>query len=229
MSAPPILAPRDAYRLWAASWESDPSAIVSVESRHLSPWLSGLQGKRVLDVSCGTGRWLEYAAQRGAEIVGLDLCVEMLQRASGKEGLASRLAVADAAHLPVADACADIVLCTLSLGHVREAAAVIAEMGRTARRGGTVIATDFHPEAFRSGWKRTFRSGGQTFEVENHYHSLESLLDAARGCGLALDECIEPCFGEPERPIYVNAGKPALFDQVQGIPAVLLIRWRKQS
>jgi malonyl-CoA O-methyltransferase len=229
VSAPPILAPRDAYRLWAASWESDPSAIVSVESRYLSPWLSGLRGKRVLDVSCGTGRWLEYAGRQGAGIVGLDLCVEMLQRATGKDGLESRLAVADAAHLPVADACADVVLCTLSLGHVRDAAAVIAEMARAGRTGGTVIVTDFHPEAFRRGWKRTFHSGGLTFEVENHYHSLESLLDAARCSGLALEEIAEPCFGEAERPIYVNAGKPELFDQVQGIPAVLLVRWRKQS
>ena len=93
--------------------------------------------------------------------------------------------------------------------------------------GATVIVTDFHPEVFRRGWKRTFRSGGQTFEVENHYHSLESLLDAARGCGLELEEVVEPCFGEPERPIFVNAGKPALFGEVQGIPAVLLARWRR--
>ena len=228
MSAPPILAPLDAYRLWAAAWDTDPSAIVALESRYLSPWLGDLRGRRVLDISCGTGRWLEYAARQGAEIAGLDLCAEMLARAARKAGLASRLAVADAAHLPVRDACAEVVLCTLSLGHVRDAASVVAQMARAARRGGTVIVTDFHPEAFRRGWKRTFRSEGRTFEVENHYHALQPLLDAARGCGLLLEETVEPGFGEPERAIFVNAGKPALFDEVQGIPAVLLARWRKQ-
>ncbi len=229
MSAPPILAPLDAYRLWAATWESDPSAIVALESRYLTPWLADLRGRRVLDVSCGTGRWLEYAVHAGAEIVGLDFCSEMLARAAAKQKLARKLAVADAARLPVADACADVVLCTLSLGHVRDAAAVISEMARTARIGGTVIVTDFHPEAFRRGWKRTFRSGGQTFEVENHYHRIESLLAAASGCGLTPAAVEEPCFGEPERPIFVNAGKPALFDEVLGIPAVVLVRWRKQA
>ena len=228
MSAPPILAPLEAYRLWAATWESDPSAIVALESRYLTPWLIDLRGRRVLDVSCGTGRYLEHSVHQGADVVGFDFCAEMLAHAASKEGLASRLAVADAARLPVSDTSSDVVLCTLSLGHVHDAAAVIAEMARAARMGGNVIVTDFHPEAFRRGWKRTFRSGGRTFEVENHYHSLESLLEAARACGLVLEETVEPCFGEPERPIFVNAGKPALFDEVHGIPAVLLVRWRKQ-
>jgi malonyl-CoA O-methyltransferase len=229
VSAHPILAPLDAYRLWAAGWDSDPSAIVALESRHLAPWLADLRGRRVLDISCGTGRWLEYAERQGAEIVGLDFCVEMLARAAGKSGLTSRLAVADAARLPVPDACADVLLCTLSLGHVRDAGAVMAEMARAARPGGVVIVTDFHPEAFRRGWKRTFRSGGQTYEIENFYHSLESLLDAASRSGLALEEATEPCFEDPERHMFVSAGKPALFDEVRGIPAVLLVRWRKQS
>jgi ubiquinone/menaquinone biosynthesis C-methylase UbiE len=229
VTAHPILAPLDAYRLWAEGWDNDPSAIVALESRYLTPWLADLSGRRVLDISCGTGRWLEYASRQGADIVGLDFCHEMLARAAGKAGLASKLAVADAARLPVPHACADLVLCTLSLGHVRDAAAVIAEMGRAARVGGTVIVTDFHPEAFRRGWKRTFKSAGQTYEVENFYHSLESLVDRASCCGLALEEAIEPCFGEPERHIFVEAGKPSLFDEVRGIPAVLLVRWRKLS
>jgi ubiquinone/menaquinone biosynthesis C-methylase UbiE len=227
VSAPPILAPLDAYRLWAASWESDPSAIVALESRYLVPWLTNLRGRRVLDVSCGTGRWLEHAAREGAEIVGLDFCDEMLARAASKKELASRLAVSDAAQLPVRDECADVVLCTLSLGHMRNVRTPIAEMARTVRTGGTVIVTDFHPEAFRRGWKRTFRTGGQTYEVRNHYHSIESITDAARGSGLVLEELSEPCFSEPERPIFVNAGKPELFEQVRNIPAVLLARWHK--
>jgi hypothetical protein len=115
----------------------------------------------------------------------------------------------------------------LSLGHVRDAGPVIGEMARAARSGATVIITDFHPEAFRRGWKRTFRNGGKTFEVENHYHSIESLAAEARSCGLELEEMAEPCFGEPEREIFMNAGKPGLFEEVQGIPAVLLARWRK--
>jgi len=229
VSAHPILAPRDAYRLWAAAWDSDPSAIVSVESRHLAPWLAEVGGRRLLDISCGTGRWLEPAAGLGARAIGLDLSPEMLLRARTKPGLAARLAVADAAMLPVRDACADVVLCTLSLGHVRDAAAVIREMARALAPGGLAIVSDFHPEAFRRGWKRTFRAGGATYEIENHYHPTDSLLGAASACGLALEKSCEPCFGEPERPIFTAARKPELFDEVRGIPAVWLARWRKPA
>jgi malonyl-CoA O-methyltransferase len=227
VSTHPILAPRDAYRLWAQTWESDPSPIVSLEARVLAPWLAGLAGRRVLDVSCGTGRWMEFASRAGARVVGVDLSAEMLAEAARKPGLASRLALADAARLPVANAWADIVLCTLSAGHMPDAAAAMAEMARAARPGGAVIVTDFHPEAFRRGWKRTFRSGGRVYEVENHYHPLESLVNAGSRCGLAIEEVREPCFGEPERGIYRDAGRPDLFEKVRGIPAVLLARWRK--
>jgi malonyl-CoA O-methyltransferase len=229
MSAHPVLAPNEAYRLWAADWDNHPSAIVAVEARCLAPWLADVRGKWVLDISCGTGRWLEYAARGRATVIGLDLCLEMLSRAAVKPGLGGRLALSDASHLPVPDGCADIALCTLSLGHMREAAAVLAEMGRAARAGGTVIVSDFHPEAFRLGWKRTFRSGGQTYEIENHYHSPDSVMAAAGRAGLVIEETAEPCFGEPERRIYLAAGKPELFEVVRGVPAVWMARWRKAA
>lgn len=223
MSAYPVLKPLEAYRLWAADWDSDPSAIVALECRYLAPWLAELRGRRVLDVSCGTGRWMEVAARSGAEVVGMDFCAEMLARAAEKPAAGGRVAVADAARLPVPDGWADVALCTLSLGHMSDPAAVMAEMARTVAAGGSVIVSDFHPEAFRRGWKRTFRNAGRVYEIENHYYSVESLT--ARG--LVLEETLEPCFGEPERPIFVGAGKPGLFEEVRGIPAVLIARWRK--
>ena len=36
------LEPLPAYRLWAETWESDPSAIVALESRWAAPWLVDL-------------------------------------------------------------------------------------------------------------------------------------------------------------------------------------------
>jgi len=227
VSAHPILAPLDAYQRWASAWDSDPSAIVALESRTLAPWLANLRGRRIVDISCGTGRWLEFAAGAGAEIIGLDFCAQMLERAQQKPGLRARLAIADAAHLPISAACADVVLCTLSLGHMPDATPVIAEMARVTRPGGRVMISDFHPEASRRGWKRTFRSGGQVYEIRNHYHSPPALLHAASRAALTLEETAEPPFGEPERPIFINAGKPGLFEEVAGIPAVWIARWRK--
>jgi ubiquinone/menaquinone biosynthesis C-methylase UbiE len=56
----------------------------------------------VLDVACGTGRWLEELWQRGAaSAVGLDVSTEMLRQARGKAALASRVVQADAMDMPL--------------------------------------------------------------------------------------------------------------------------------
>src|SRR5262249_25490736 len=154
----PVLAPLDAYRLWSETWETDPGAIVALESRWLAPWLEGLAGRRFVDVSCGAGRWSAHAKAQKAIVFGVDLCAEMLRLAQRKDGLAGRLAVADTRWLPLADGCADLVLCALSLGHISPIEAALAELARIVRPGGRVIVTDFHPGALAHGWKRTFRS-----------------------------------------------------------------------
>src|SRR6266851_4745580 len=105
------LSPLESYRRWSQTWESDPSAIVALESRWLSPWLTGLEGQVFLDLSCGVGRWLVRAQTQGATVFGTDLCPEMLIEARKKSSLAGRLALADTRSLPFADACADVALC----------------------------------------------------------------------------------------------------------------------
>ena len=54
------------------------------------------------------------------------------------------------------------------------------------------------------------------------------MLEFARVCGLDADAVLEPGFGEPERRIFVDAGRESLFEQVYGVPAVLVVRWRKR-
>lgn len=224
---PVTLSPRDAYRLWAPAWESDPSAVVALESRFLTPWLTGLSGKVLVDLSCGTGRWLTFAQSRGAEVLGFDLCHEMLVEARKKDGLSGKLALADTRRLPLPDRCADVVLCALALGHMAPLESAIVELARLVRPGGTLLMSDFHPDAIERGWKRTFRSGGQSYEIETSRYTTESLIECATGGGLILEEMIEPGFGEPERPIFERAGKRELFEQVRDIPAVLVARWTR--
>jgi ubiquinone/menaquinone biosynthesis C-methylase UbiE len=224
---PVRLSPTDGYRLWAQTWESDPSAIVALESRWLSPWLGDLRGKVMADLSCGVGRWLAHAKSQGAIVFGTDLCPEMLIEAAKKPGLAGGLALADTRHLPLTDGCADVVLCALSLGHMAPIESAMAELVRIVAAGGSLIVSDFHPEAGQRGWKRTFRNNGQLYEIETYPYSKEQLIRCALRGGLVLQELREPCFDEPEREIFRRAGKDELFDQVRGFPAVLLARWTR--
>src|SRR5215469_3001275 len=224
---PVRLPPLASYRLWSQTWERDPSAIISLESRWLYPWLDGLQGKLFLDLSCGAGRWLAHAQAQGATVFGADLCWEMLLEARKKSRLAGRLTLADTRRLPFPDACADVTLCALSLGHMTPIEPAVRELARLVRPGGSLIVSDFHPGALQHGWKRTFHNHGELYEVETHPYTTDQLLECAASGGLALQQLQEPCFDEPEREIFRAAGKPDLFEQVRNIPAVLLARWKR--
>jgi len=222
-----LVSPLEGYRMWSRTWESDPSAIVALESRSLAPWLRDLQGKIVVDVSCGVGRWLAHVKAQGATALGMDLCREMLEEAKKKPGAAGNLAQADTRHLPFRHGGADLALCALSIGHISPVESTVSELARIVGPGKALIVSDFHPDGIRRGWKRTFRSNGQTYEIETHPYTKEFLLECAAQCGLVLEEIAEPCFGAPEKEIFERAGKSELFEQVCHFPAVLLARWTR--
>ena len=211
---------REGYELWAATWDATPSPIVAVEQRALLPWISGTCARRAIDVGCGTGRW---TGRLGA--VGVDVSQAMLQHAAQKPGLRGRLAVADAHALPFAAKSADLVLCALTLGHVRDQAAAMREFVRILAPGGTLLITDFHPAAAALGWRRTFRREDTVYELENHPYTVDLLREA--GAGLVLAECMDASIGESERELFLAAGRPHLFEDACRTPAVLLTRWER--
>ena len=219
-SEPILLSPRDGYDLWARSWDRDPSPIVALEKRTITPWLVDLGGKRFIEASCGTGRWLAHAAEGGAQVTGFDLSPAMLGKAAAKPGLRGRVALSDSRALPVGYGCADIVLCALSLGHMPPAETAVAELARVVATAGALIVTDFHPEASRAGWKRTFRRGDEIYEVENHPYSIAAIRRVAEQTGFSLRELSEPCFGESERDVFLLAGRGDLFEAACGRPAI---------
>jgi malonyl-CoA O-methyltransferase len=210
----------EGYQLWAETWDATPSPIVALEHRAVLPWIASLACTRAIDVGCGTGRWTARLAA-----IGVDASPAMLAVAARKEGLRGRLAAGDAAALPVASGCADAVLCALTFGHIRDQAGTMREFARVLQPGGTLILSDFHPAAAARGWRRTFRSNGQVYEIENHPYTVAQLCEMAPG--LSLKGVVEASIGEPERELFHRAGRPDLFAAACATPAVLLTRWMR--
>jgi len=215
-----VLSARAGYALWAETWDVSGSPVVALEERYLAPWLAGLRPRRAIDIGCGTGRW---AARLGA--IGVDPSIEMLSVARRKPGMAGRLAAGDAASIPIASSAADLVLCTLTLGHVPNWVEAMRELARVVAPGGTLILTDFHPDAAAHGWRRTFRHEECVYELENYPYTVAELQSAADR--LTLEERIDARFGPAERELFDAAGRGDLFEAACSIPAVLLTRWTR--
>ncbi len=91
-------------------------------------------GQVLVDVACGGGLLAPYA--KGFRHIGVDLTESALQiaRHHGVEPIRG-----DAARLPLRDACADVVVAGEVLEHVTDLPAVVAELARVLKPGGTLV------------------------------------------------------------------------------------------
>lgn len=102
----------------------------------------GLAGKRIVDVGCGGGILAESMAERGADVLGIDLAEDSLQVAdlhALDSGVAVRYrAIAVEALAVEAAASFDVVTCMEMLEHVPDPESVISACAALVRPGGTV-------------------------------------------------------------------------------------------
>ncbi len=224
------LTPVEAYSLWAETYDRDPNPLLALEERTLIPLLPALHGSFVVDLACGTGRWLEILLGRGArQGIGIDLSRRMLAQARRKLPLRESLVRADCTAIPIAASTADVAICSFAVGYLADLGPVASELARVMRKGGRLILTDFHPSGTERGWRRTFRHAGYTVEILNFYFSIDQLARTFRERGFRLERIISPRFGEAERPIFRKCGKEHLFERAQAGPAIFIGSFRLDS
>lgn len=178
----PELAPREAYRLWAENYPPYAhNLLMQVEERALCELMPDVRGRHVLDLACGTGRYARILRERGARVTALDFSYEMLARSENNFARAQ----ADLDALPLRDACADLVVCGLAVGHVKDLERALAEMKRVLVPHGALVYSDFH--AATRKWKRTFRAENQTYAVKHYARDEQEHLRALDAAGLVLD------------------------------------------
>ena len=117
-----------------------------------------LAGKHALDVGCGTGRWTELLAVRGAAVIGIDRSETMLAEARRRRrGLDFRRMGATRLEFP--DDSFHFATVVTVIQHLEPAdqALAAAEIARVVRPGGHVLAVD------RVGRESAFAAGHGTY------------------------------------------------------------------
>jgi SAM-dependent methyltransferase len=186
LSPLPILRSVDAYSIWAKLYPARPhNAFMALEQEVVLDLLPALDGRRVLDLACGSGRYAQIAIARGAaQVIGVDHSLSMLREASGFPRLH-----ADMTALPLRAATIDVVVCGLAIGHLSplRMPRALVEVARVLAPGGTIVFSDFHPYAYLEGARRSFAGpDGRTYQVEHHPHLVADYFRALQAAGLTL-------------------------------------------
>ncbi len=229
--AAPPLSPREAYRLWAPSYDGE-NVLSALDERAAAVLTPPLPGLSLLDAACGTARRLRFPARSGPRLAtGIDLVLEMLLCARPDPSRSRRLAAGDLGRLPLASGAFDVVWCRLAAGHLRTVAPLYAELGRVTRAGGAIVVTDFHPEAARQGHVRSFRdASGARRLVEHTVHETDTHVEAACASGLDVEKRLELAVGPEVRQLYEKSGGLDRYERDRGLPllAAFLFRAREK-
>lgn len=210
----PVLDPLDAYLRWADRYPAEAhNELMRMEQSAMLGLLPDLENKTILDLACGSGRYLEIACGKRAKMVcGLDFSAPMLLHA---KRASKNLVLADMSHIPMDSLSFDVIICGLAIGHCLELEPVFSEISRILRPGGLVIYSDLHPFGKIAGWKRIFRDvNGREVSVRHYFHLYNEHHRACRKNGLVIEDIREPLIEGEHR--------------WSGSPAVLAVRARKQ-
>ena len=222
-----IVDPFTGHQLWAEVYDAVPNPLLFLEERELSKWLGNLEGLSVADIGCGTGRWMRRASSLGAgSVIGIDFSPKMLTQAAQKPELRGRLALANAAQIPLKSSSMDCMICGFVLGYFSVLQTIANELDRILKPNGSLFCSDFHPSAHQRGWKRVFKKNGRSVEIESTPHQTAQIVNAF-GDHFQLERQADLELGEPERSLFEGAGKLEFFEQAKNIPAVILFQWRK--
>jgi SAM-dependent methyltransferase len=181
------------YDGWAATYDGEPNGAFPIQDEVLLPILDALAPGVTVDAACGTGRISRELVGRGHRVLGFDTSAGMLARARDNVPDAA-FAHASYTELPLADACADHMVCTLALGHIEDLGPFFAEAARVLKPGGHLVISDMRGHFIGSGlyplikWDVDDAVG----YVPQWRHPTGAYVRAALRYGFAVRACEEP-------------------------------------
>jgi malonyl-CoA O-methyltransferase len=213
----------DAYERWAPLYRAVPhNPLMQIEQDAMLAEWPRVEGRRVLDLACGSGRYTRRLVEsRAATVVALDFSQGMLNRVS--DGCRVR---ASMMQLPLASGVFGVVVSGLAVGHATDLPSWMSEVARVLEPGGTLLYSDFHPEAARAGLTRSFKDEhGTAVTLPHRRYGVMTQRQALTAAGLAVEAVRELRVGYELREPF--SGSDEFYAQWHGLPLVLVVRASK--
>lgn len=183
---------RTGYDQWSEIYDTESNPLVILEAPVVDRLMGPVDGARVLDVGCGTGRHAHRLARAGAVVTGLDFSEGMLAKAEGKPGASAIRWIRHdlSTRLPFADGVFDRVLCALVLDHVADLRTLMGELGRVCRGAprGRIVVSVMHPAMMLRGVQARFTdpSSGHRVMPASVPNQVSDYVMGAVGAGLRI-------------------------------------------
>jgi len=226
MSVSTLLPAQEAYTLWASTYDQTPNPLLALEERLLAPILSSFTHCDIVDLGCGTGRWLQrLEATSPRSLIGIDSSAAMLAEAKKKCLPSTALIHATCAATQLPARSADCVLASFLLSYVSHITSLAREIARILRPRGTLIISDLHPDTPAYGWRRTFMSSDTLFEIATFPYTLLDLIGELHTAGFRLEKIDESAFGSEEAVIFRENDMLDQFHRVESLPVIYWARF----
>ena len=216
-------ATREAYERWAPRYPPVAhNPLMRAEQRAMIENWPVVANRRTLDLACGTGRYARLLAEtNAAEVVAVDFCAAMLAQVSTPSRVCASMM-----NLPFANDAFGVVISGLALGHATSVREWMAEVARVLDKGGTLLYSDFHPDATRAGLPRSFKDDNDhTWTVPHRCYEVDEQREAAVAAGLTIEAVHDIRVGFELQEKFPNSKE--FYHRWQGLSIVVVVRARK--
>lgn len=184
------------YDLWSDIYDETPNVVLETEGDMPLEMLGEIEGKRILDAGCGTGRWSIRLADKGAEVYGLDFSEGMISKArkkAGEIGLDIDFRQHDLTErLPFGDLFFDDILCSTVIESIQNIRPLFEEFGRVLRKDGVLVITTIQP-LLRKRETPVFEVGNKEYKIPDKVdHFLEDYFHLLRENRFRMEDVREP-------------------------------------
>ena len=203
--------------------------------------LGAVEGTRILDLGCGTGRNAVALAQQGAKVLAVDPSAELLGAARERCDAADvrvELHQAELAELAfLRSDSIDAAISVMALACVDDLARVFRQVHRVLKPEAQFVCSVPHPafamldptgadplrvvHAYDDSAPRSWELDGRVFV--DHPRSFADLFTTFQRANFRIDQVIEPTASGP------TGRNPNYADVMRTVPATLLLRARKQG